>query len=171
MLTVARAVVFGAVILAALLDSAVPLVLVFGLGGLAIGGASVVPLPSRLGCPRGAGLSRPSPAEPGEPGQLLVLLCVGAAFIGGAAAAREVISERAIFVRERAAGLRPGAHVVAKAAVFGVVCLIQATTLTTVVFSIRSGPADAVVFGWEWWRSSQHVGVTRRPPICAAWGR
>lgn len=55
--------------------------------------------------PGTGGLGPLDVAERQEAAQILVLLFVGAAFAGGASAAREVVAERAILVRERTAGL------------------------------------------------------------------
>jgi ABC transport system ATP-binding/permease protein len=84
---------------------------------------------------------------PGEPGQILVLLVVGAAFAGGAVSAREVIGERAIVVRERAAGLLPGAYALAKLVVFGAVCAVQAVVLTVGCALARPVPTGGVLLG------------------------
>jgi hypothetical protein len=76
---------------------------------------------------------------------MLVLVFVGAAFMGAAASAREAIAERAIFLRERAVGLRPGAYALAKAGVFTVVAAVQSAVLVGVVTAVKPGPVSAVL--------------------------
>ena len=97
--------------------------------------------------PGSTGLLAASAQAPGEPGQILVLLVVGAAFAGGSVAAREVIGERAILLRERAAGLVPGAYALAKLTVFGVVCLFQAVLLTVGCGLVRPLPVSGALLG------------------------
>jgi ABC-type multidrug transport system permease subunit len=77
----------------------------------------------------------------------LVLLFVGAAFVGGACGAREIVAERSIFLRERAAGLSPRAYAAAKVAVFGVVTAVQSVLLVVGTLSVKPGPAGAVLLG------------------------
>lgn len=95
--------------------------------------------------PGTGGLGPPDASEPQEAAQILVLLFVGAAFAGGAGAAREVVAERAVLARERAAGLSPRAYTVSKAVVFGVVSAVQAAVLVTVAVRAKPGPGDPVV--------------------------
>jgi hypothetical protein len=57
--------------------------------------------------PGAAGFGPPSRPPTGEATQLLVVLIVGAAFMGLAASARDLVGERPIFLRERAVGLAP----------------------------------------------------------------
>jgi ABC-type multidrug transport system ATPase subunit len=97
--------------------------------------------------PGHGGLRQSVPAHPTEAAQMLVLLFVGAAFMGAAAAAREVIGERLIFLRERSVGLRPGAYAVAKAMVFAVVCAAQTALLVGFVTAVKPGPDSAVLLG------------------------
>ncbi|MGH3856049.1 MAG: ATP-binding cassette domain-containing protein, partial [Pseudonocardiaceae bacterium] len=100
-----------------------------------------------LAVPGHAGLRASVSAQPGEATQILVLLFVGAAFMGGAAAAREVIGERAIFLRERAAGLRPAGYALAKIGVFAMICAVQAVVLIVIVMARKPGPSTAVLLG------------------------
>src|SRR5262249_33941497 len=53
-----------------------------------------------------------------EAERLLVVLVVGAAFLGTAAAIREIVSEATIYKRERAVGLSAGAYLASKVSVF-----------------------------------------------------
>ncbi len=94
-----------------------------------------------LAVPGDAGLRNANAVEAVEAGQILVLVFVGAAFMGGAAGAREVIGERDIVLRERAAGVLPAAYAWAKAIVFGMVCAVQAVLLVAVLATVKPGPA------------------------------
>jgi ABC-type multidrug transport system ATPase subunit len=98
-----------------------------------------------LAVPGTAGLRNANAFEAVEAGQILVLVFVGAAFMGGAAGAREVIGERDILLRERAAGVLPAAYACAKVLVFAVVCAVQAALLVAVLVAVRPGPSDGVL--------------------------
>ena len=68
-----------------------------------------------LSVPGDVGFGVPVPAikggeAPNEPGQILVLLNVGAIFMGTALTIRALIGERAIFLREQAVGLSTTAY-------------------------------------------------------------
>ena len=97
--------------------------------------------------PGGAGLRTAGPDAPTEAGQILVLAFVGAAFAGGAIAAREVIGERAVVIRERAAGLHPAAYAVAKLAVFAALCAVQAAVLVAGIAVVKPMPTTGVLVG------------------------
>lgn len=103
-----------------------------------------------LAVPGDQGLGPPAAgAEPtGQPTQILMVLVVGAVFIGLAAAIGDLIGERAIYVRERAVGLSPTAYLLSKLAVLGGLTLVQCLVLVAVTLSFRTGPADAVLLGW-----------------------
>jgi hypothetical protein len=98
-----------------------------------------------LTVPGHQGFGHPARDHPTEASQLLVLLFVGAAFTGGAAAAREVIGERAIFLRERSVGLRPAAYALAKLLVFALICAVQATLLVGTVTVVKPGPSGGAL--------------------------
>ena len=82
-----------------------------------------------------------------EPMQLLVILIVGAAFMGTSLSARELVNERPIYERERAVGLSPVAYLLAKLAVFAALTLVQATLLTVLVLARKPGPVGSVLLG------------------------
>jgi ABC-type multidrug transport system ATPase subunit/predicted component of type VI protein secretion system len=83
-----------------------------------------------LSVPGDVGFGVPVPAikggeAPNEPGQILVLLNVGAIFMGTALTIRALIGERAIFQREQAVGLSTTAYMLAKVFVFAGFALLQ----------------------------------------------
>lgn len=85
---------------------------------------------------------------PTEPRYIMVLLNIGAVFMGTALTIRDLIGERPIFRREQAVGLSTVAYLLAKIAVFCVFATVQAAIATTIVVLGKGGPArDAVLFG------------------------
>ena len=60
---------------------------------------------------------------------VLLILVIGACFIGAANAVRELVKERAIYSRERAAGLSAGAYLLSKLLILAVISAIQAVVL------------------------------------------
>jgi len=97
--------------------------------------------------PDETGLGRPSSPGSTEAMRLLVVLVVGAAFMGMAATVRDLVAERRIFRHERAAGLMPDAYLAAKIAVFCGVVVVQTLILLRLVYWFRAGPEDGVLFG------------------------
>ena len=71
-------------------------------------------------------------AAPNEPGQILVLLNVGAIFMGTALTIRALIGERAIFLREQAVGLSTTAYMFAKVFVFAGFALLQSGVVVAI---------------------------------------
>ena len=97
-----------------------------------------------LSVPGDVGFGVPVPAErggaaPNEPGQILVMLNVGAIFMGTALTIRALIGERAIFLREQAVGLSTGAYLLAKIFVFTAFAIIQAAIVTSIAVSGKGG--------------------------------
>ena len=78
---------------------------------------------------------------PNEPGQILVLLNVGAIFMGTALTIRALIGERAIFQREQAVGLSTTAYMLAKVFVFAMFAVMQSAIVTAInMVGKRLGP-------------------------------
>ncbi|WP_264960678.1 FHA domain-containing protein [Mycobacterium kiyosense] len=85
---------------------------------------------------------------PTEPAQILVLLNVGAVFMGTALTIRDLIGERAIFLREQAVGLSTTAYLLAKVCVYTILALIQSAIVTVIALLGKPGPkTGAVVLG------------------------
>jgi ABC-type multidrug transport system ATPase subunit len=106
------------------------------------------------GGPNGAnvGFGLPIPAiqggaAPNEPGQILVMLNVGAIFMGTALTIRALIGERAIFLREQAVGLSTTAYLLAKVGVFTAFAIIQSAIVTTITVVGKGWGAGAVDSG------------------------
>jgi ABC transport system ATP-binding/permease protein len=83
----------------------------------------------------------PNPASdaPNQPGQVLVLMNVGAIFMGTALTIRDLIGERAIFLREQAVGLSTTAYLLAKVCVYSIFAIVQ-SGIVTLITIIGVGP-------------------------------
>lgn len=86
-------------------------------------------------------------AAPNEPGQILVMLNVGAIFMGTALTIRALIGERAIFRREQAVGLSTTAYLGAKVAVFTVFAIVQSSIVITITLIGKGWGPGAVEHG------------------------
>lgn len=80
-----------------------------------------------------------------QPQQLLLILIIGAALMGMAAAFRELVKERPIYQRERAVGLSAGSYLASKILVLGAVTTLQATAFVTLSLAGRTPPDDPLV--------------------------
>ncbi|MEE2034850.1 ABC transporter permease, partial [Rhodococcus chondri] len=102
----------------------------FVLGGLA------------LLVPGSSGFEPLAPGEkPGELAFVLILLILGACFMGLSLTMRDLVGERMIYHREQAAGLAPSAYLAAKIIVFGIAAVVQAVLLVLVVALGKGLPA------------------------------
>jgi ABC-type multidrug transport system ATPase subunit/pSer/pThr/pTyr-binding forkhead associated (FHA) protein len=63
---------------------------------------------------------------------LLLILVISACFAGAANAVRELVKERPIYSRERAAGLSAGAYLISKLVILGLISGLQAMVMVTV---------------------------------------
>jgi ABC transport system ATP-binding/permease protein len=93
----------------------------------------------------GFGMPNPTGAAPTEPGQILVLLNVGAVFMGTALTIRDLIGERAIFLREQAVGLSTTAYLLAKVCVYTVFAVVQSAIVTVIVLLGKGSPTRGAV--------------------------
>jgi ABC-type multidrug transport system ATPase subunit/pSer/pThr/pTyr-binding forkhead associated (FHA) protein len=76
--------------------------------------------------------------------ELLSIMVMCACLIGAASAVREVVKERAIYIRERAAGLSAGAYLFSKLAVLGVINLVQSLVIVLLGLAGRTLPSHGV---------------------------
>lgn len=76
---------------------------------------------------------------------VLLVLAVGACLTGAANAVRELIKERGIYDRERAAGLSRSAYVMSKAIVLGVITATQTIVLSAICLLPRRLPAHGLL--------------------------
>jgi ABC-type multidrug transport system ATPase subunit/ABC-type multidrug transport system permease subunit len=80
----------------------------------------------------GYGMGDPLSNSPNQADQILVMLTVGAVFMGTALTIRDLVGERPIFLREQAVGLSTWAYLFAKILVFSVFAIAQAAVATTI---------------------------------------
>ena len=95
----------------------------------------------------GFGVPDPMGDAPNEPGQILVLLNVGAIFMGTALTIRDLIGERAIFRREQAVGLSTTAYLLAKVCVYTLFAIVQSAVVILIVLWGKGAPEQAVALG------------------------
>jgi ABC-type transport system involved in multi-copper enzyme maturation permease subunit len=72
-------------------------------------------------------------------------MVICACLAGTASSVREVVKERAIYIRERAAGLSPGAYLFSKLIVLGVISVTQSCVLVLLGLAGRTLPSHGVV--------------------------
>ncbi|MDX1874499.1 ATP-binding cassette domain-containing protein [Mycolicibacterium sp. 120266] len=84
---------------------------------------------------------------PLEAKQVIALTNFAAILMGTTLTVRDLAGERAIYARERAAGLSAGAYLLAKIAVFGAVAAGQATLLVLIVCIGKPAPTGATTLG------------------------
>ena len=81
-------------------------------------------------------------------GLVLLVIVMGTTWLGASNSVREIVKELPIFRRERAVGLSIPAYVGSKAAVLGVLTVLQAVVLVALATARQGGPSDAVVLWW-----------------------
>jgi ABC transport system ATP-binding/permease protein len=97
-----------------------------------------------LSVPGSTGFGQPDRMgdAPNQPGQVLVLMNVGAIFMGTALTVRDLIGERAIFRREQAVGLSTSAYLLAKVGVYSVFAIMQSAIVTAITLIGVGGPQN-----------------------------
>ena len=100
--------------------------------------------------PGGNGFAKPDNplALSAEASQLLVVLIIGAVFFGLAGGVRELVRERAIYRRERAVGLAPGAYLGSKLLVFALLNGLQAALFVAVGLAGRPQADETLALPW-----------------------
>jgi ABC transport system ATP-binding/permease protein len=88
-----------------------------------------------------------TPGSNPSAGGLLLILAVGACFAGALNAIREIVKERPIYVRERAAGLSSTAYIWSKLLVLGVISALQVVVMVLIGLSGRPMPAHGALLG------------------------
>jgi len=71
--------------------------------------------------------------ETDEPGDILILLNIGAVFLGTALTVRDLVGERMIYQRERAVGLAPSAYLTAKVVVYSSAALVGTAVMVAIM--------------------------------------
>jgi hypothetical protein len=93
----------------------------------------------------GFGIPNPMGSAPDEPTEILVLLNIGAVFMGIALTIRDLIGERPIFRREQAVGLSTWAYLMAKVVVYCTAAVIQSAVMIGIVLYGKNGPTRGAV--------------------------
>ncbi len=89
-----------------------------------------------LAVPGNTGLGQAGATE--EPIDILILLNIGAVFLGTALTVRDLVGERMIFQRERAVGLSASAYLIAKVIVYSIAALLG-TAVMVAIMTIGKG--------------------------------
>ncbi|MBH0777541.1 FHA domain-containing protein [Nocardia bovistercoris] len=88
---------------------------------------------------------QPGPTISSEAQQLLVVLILGACFMGATLTVRDLVGERTIFQRERAVGLLPSSYLLAKIAVFSITAFLQSAVLVGITLVGKKPPGAGSV--------------------------
>ncbi|NUK70777.1 ATP-binding cassette domain-containing protein [Streptomyces lunaelactis] len=80
-----------------------------------------------------------------EAGTILVSLAISMCFVGAANSVRELVKERAIYERERAAGLSRSAYLMSKITVLGLITGLQGIILCALGLAPRELPPEGIV--------------------------
>jgi ABC-type multidrug transport system ATPase subunit/pSer/pThr/pTyr-binding forkhead associated (FHA) protein len=94
--------------------------------------------------PAAHGLAGP-PGQNADASSLLLTLIIGACFVGAANAVRELVKERAIYRRERAAGLSAGIYLLSKILILSLITGVQAVLLVVIGLAGREMPAHGAI--------------------------
>jgi ABC transport system ATP-binding/permease protein len=81
-------------------------------------------------------------------GLVLLIVVMGATWLGASNATREIVKELPVYRRERAVGLSIPAYVGSKTLVLGALTILQAIVLVVLATARQHGPRDATVLGW-----------------------
>jgi ABC-type multidrug transport system ATPase subunit/ABC-type multidrug transport system permease subunit len=100
---------------------------------IVLGGVILV-IPDKAGLTLGHHATGPPGSPPSNPGaeSLLLIMIISACFAGAFNSVRELVKERAIYSRERAAGLSPASYLASKLAVLGLISGVQAVVLVLI---------------------------------------
>jgi len=98
-----------------------------------------------LTVPGNTGLGSANPTAPEEPIDILILLNLGAVFMGTALTVRDLVGERMIFERERAVGLSASAYLMAKVIVFSAAALIETAVMVAIMTIGKGAPSHGGV--------------------------
>jgi ABC transport system ATP-binding/permease protein len=94
--------------------------------------------------PSANGLAGPE-GQNADAASVLLTLVIGACFVGAANAVRELVKERAIYRRERAAGLSAGIYLLSKILILSLITGVQAMLLVAIGLAGRTMPAHGAL--------------------------
>jgi ABC transport system ATP-binding/permease protein len=98
--------------------------------------------------------------------QALLMLVVCACLTGTASSFRELVKERPIYIRERAAGLSSGAYLFSKLLVLGVINVLQSVVLVGLVMVDKGMPAHGAFLGSSWAELILGIAVLALASMC-----
>jgi ABC transport system ATP-binding/permease protein len=98
--------------------------------------------------------------------ETLLLLVVCACLTGTASSFRELVKERPIYIRERAAGLSSGAHLFSKLLVLGGINVLQSVVLVVLVMVGKPMPARGAFIGNSWVELILGIAVLALASMC-----
>jgi ABC-type multidrug transport system ATPase subunit len=78
---------------------------------------------------------------------LLLVLILGAAFIGASTSIQELVKERVIFAREKSVGLRVSAYIASKVLILSAIVAAQVSLFVVLTLASRPIPEQALVLG------------------------
>ena len=110
--------------------------------------------------PGSAGFGPASNDAVGEPSQLLAMLVIGCAFMGTSISIRDLVGERAIFLRERAVGLPVSAYLASKLFVFSIFAWFMVIALTVVTLLYKPEPIQSIIIKPAWLELMLALGLT-----------
>ena len=94
-----------------------------------------------------------------EANQRLTILVIAATLMGTAMSIRDLVQERAVFRREYAVGLSPGAYYGSKALVFGIACFLQGVLVARLATWGLPEQDHGGIHGWGWWEVAIPLGL------------
>jgi ABC-type multidrug transport system ATPase subunit len=94
-----------------------------------------------------------------EANQRLTILVIAATLMGTAMSIRDLVQERAVFRREYAVGLSPGAYYASKALVFGIACFLQGVIVARLATWGLPEQHRGGVHEWGWWEIAIPLGL------------
>lgn len=94
-----------------------------------------------------------------EANQRLTILVIAATLMGAAMSIRDLVQERAIFRREYAVGLSPGAYYASKSLVFGIACFLQGVLVARLATWGLPEQDSLGIHGWGWWEIALPLGL------------
>jgi hypothetical protein len=104
-------------------------------------------IPAKWGLAAASGLGVDGgPLMNNDAATVLLVMSVGACLTGAANAVRELIKERVIYERERAAGVSRSAYMMSKVVVLGVITSVQVIVLSALCLLPRRLPSSGLLF-------------------------
>jgi ABC-type multidrug transport system ATPase subunit/ABC-type multidrug transport system permease subunit len=98
--------------------------------------------------------------------ELLLMLTICACLSGTASSARELVKERSIYIRERAAGLSSGAYLFSKVIVLGVITIVQSAVLVLIGLFGEKMPAKGAILGFPLLEIGIGIAVLSLASMC-----